>query len=368
MLAGRAAEDAAHAAGVNNLLGRALHLHPDEQPAAAHFEDLRIALHQRLKALLEERAHLLGVVEQALLLNDIEHRKGGGAGNGVAAEGRAERAGVEQVGEVGAGEAGAEGKAAAKRLGQGEHIGLDAKLLPGEEGAGAAHAGLHLVHQEQEVVLLAERSDAFDELGRGGDDAALGLDGLEHDGDGLIREGGLDGGEVVVIGIGKADGHRVEALLDLLLGGGRAHGQGPAVEALIEGDHFVAAAVGRAPEAGDLDHILVGLGAGVGEEGAVAARELGEALGQEHHIGVVVEIRAVDQVARLGLDGLDHLGVAVAAREGGNAGGEVDILHVVDVHHLAAGAGHQRHGRGIRGHQVLLVKVCNVVSLLTHRL
>ena len=50
----------------------------------------------------------------------------------------------------------AHGQAAGDALGEGDGIGPDAVLLEGEEGAGAADAGLHLVHQQQPVPLLAQ--------------------------------------------------------------------------------------------------------------------------------------------------------------------------------------------------------------------
>src|SRR5699024_12422392 len=44
----------------------------------------------------------------------------------------------------------AHGQAAGDPLGEGHPVGDDAVLLEGEEGAGAANAGLHLVHQRSE--------------------------------------------------------------------------------------------------------------------------------------------------------------------------------------------------------------------------
>ena len=139
------------------------------------------------------------------------------------------------------------------------------------------------------------------------------------------------------------------------------------MEAFVEGDDLVAAGV-AAPEARDLDHVFVGLGAGVGEEGFVAAGEFGEALGEEHHVGVVVEVGAVGQHFGLADDGGGDVRVAVAAGQGGDAGGEVDVLHAVNVGDLAAVALEERHCGGIGVHEVLLVQVGNVVGLVTHRL
>ena len=42
-------------------------------------------------------------------------------------------------------------------LAEGEDVGLDAELLEGPHRAGDADAGLHLVEDEQELVLVGER-------------------------------------------------------------------------------------------------------------------------------------------------------------------------------------------------------------------
>ena len=51
---------------------------------------------------------------------------------------------------------GADREAAAERLGQRHDVGRHAEALVGEEIAGAAHAGLHLVEDQQQAVLVAE--------------------------------------------------------------------------------------------------------------------------------------------------------------------------------------------------------------------
>ncbi len=66
--------------------------------------------------------------------------------------------------------------------------GVIAALLIGEQRAGAAHAGLHLVEDQQQPVAVAELAHSPQVAGVGGHDAALALDGLEHDGDGPRRD------------------------------------------------------------------------------------------------------------------------------------------------------------------------------------
>ena len=72
-------------------------------------------------------------------------------------------------------------QAAGDRLGDADQIRLDAGLLDREERAGAAEAGLHLVGDEHDAVLVAELAQAS-QVGRGrGHEPALALDRLDHD-------------------------------------------------------------------------------------------------------------------------------------------------------------------------------------------
>ena len=75
----------------------------------------------------------------------------------------------QQVGGVADREARADRQAAAESLGQRDDVGGDAVVLVGEEGAGAADAGLHLVEHQQRAVLggdLAGRDQVARRAGR----------------------------------------------------------------------------------------------------------------------------------------------------------------------------------------------------------
>jgi glutamate-1-semialdehyde 2,1-aminomutase len=82
-------------------------------------------------------------------------------------------------------------KAAAERFRQRDHVGDDAIRMAGEQLAGAAHAALDLVEDQQGVVAIAQRAQAAQECFRGRGDAALALHGFhQHRADiaGLIIE------------------------------------------------------------------------------------------------------------------------------------------------------------------------------------
>ena len=62
-------------------------------------------------------------------------------------------------------------------------------MLATEHAAGASHAGLHLVEDQQQAVLIAQRAQRAQEIVLGHYDARLTLDRLDHDGDRLGPDG-----------------------------------------------------------------------------------------------------------------------------------------------------------------------------------
>ena len=253
------------------------------------------------------------------------------------------------------------------RLREREEVGLDVIALPREPRARAAHAALDLVADEKQVLLVAERAQALEELGVGRRHAALALDRLDHHRDRLLVDRGLDGLEVVVVGVREADRQRVVALLAPGLRRRGDRRERTAVEALAERDNLVAAAVLAAPLARQLDRRLIRLGARVAEEDLAAeARELDELRGELRRRLVREEVRRVRQLRRLVPDRLHHLRMAVADIVHADAGREVVEDETVDVTHGDALAAREHDRRRIGRHDGALVLVEDVLGLVAH--
>jgi hypothetical protein len=98
--------------------------------------------------------------------------------------------------EIGAGDGGAEREAAGDTFGQGEDVGRGVKMFGGEHAAGAAHAGLDFVGDEENAVACGDCGEFVEELARRDDVAAFALHGLDDDGGDFL--GGDDGAEDLV--------------------------------------------------------------------------------------------------------------------------------------------------------------------------
>ena len=139
---------------------------------------------------------------------------------------------------------------------------------------------------------------------RDGVDAAFALEDLDADAADVGGERGLECGDVVEgdeLDVGH-DGLEGLAVGGLVRGGDGAHGA--AVEAVLEREELRADALAFGAEqagvrAGELERGLPGFGAGVGEEDAVEAGDLGEAEGELGGVRMVEEVARVDERLRL---------------------------------------------------------------------
>ena len=150
-------------------------------------------------------------------------------------------------------------------------------MLDREELAGAPEAGLHLVDDHDDPVLVAEPANAVEERLRCDDEAPLALDGLDHDRrnrlGGDLRDQRALQGRKRFLGARAAvlvrERHSVDLgcerpqprLVRVRLRGQRKGQQRPSVEAAFEGDHRRTAGV----DARELDRVLDGFRAGVEE-------------------------------------------------------------------------------------------------------
>ena len=301
---------------------------------------------------MEQGGELLAPVvrrlQQAVGLDGAEDGEGRGAGDGVAAEGRAVVAGLQQRGRGPAGDGGADRDATTEALGQRDDVGLDpVEELVGEPRAGPCDAGLHLVEPEQGAVVVGDALGGGEVTRVGDDDARLALDRFEDDrGDGVV-DGGLERRHVVVRHEGDVAGQRLERLAVGGLGGECERTHRAAVERALRRDD-----PGAAGAAGQLEGGLVGLRAGVAEEDArvVAPAEEGDqALGERHLRLGGEEVGDVAEGRELGRHRLHQRGVRVAEGVDGDAGQQVDVLLAVGVPDVGALSPHEGEGRRTEG-------------------
>ena len=218
-----------------------------------------------------------------------------------------------------------------------DQVGLDAEVLDGERLAGAAEAGLDLVGDEHDAVLVAGPPQALHELQRRHDEARLALHRLDDDrSDVLGGDARLEGVfERLEVAEREAVGFRRERaearLVGVSLRREAEREQRAAVEGSLEGDHRRALRGG----ARELDRVLDRLGARVEECCTLLARDrrqLEQPLGKAD----VVLVRddreiGVREAFRLLADRLHHAGMRMADVHAADASGEVDERVPVDV-------------------------------------
>ncbi len=325
---------------------------------------------QAIEPRLELIAQLLAARRELLVVHHVDHGVRGGHGHGVARVGAAQAAGGRGVHDLGAAGHGRQRHARGQRFGDGhevgQHSGLLEKMFHREQLAGAAEAGLHLVGDEHDAVLVAQCAQPLHRLGLNDVEATLALDGLEDDGG---YAGGFDVGLEQqfhrlfrLVEAGAMTGKRrvidlrrkgAEARLIRLHFAGERHGkQAAAVEGAAKGNHPWALGVG----AGNLDGVFHGFSAGGEQRGflrVAAGREGVELFGQAD-IALIRHdlIASVGEVLQLLLQRGDDFRVAMADVHHRDAASEVDVAAAFDVPQLGAlgavgvEAGHHAHAAG----------------------
>ena len=205
------------------------------------------------------------------------------------------------------------------------------------------------------MVLVAECADLLEVVVLRRVDAALALDGLEHDGGRLLAHHRLELLDVVVVDVVKAVRQRAEAFVVLRLARRRQRCDRTAVEAVPGRDDlgFLRVELMRVL-ARDLDGALIRLSARVAEERLVEAREFDEL---RRCVGLrlrVVEVRAVDELLRLLGDGRDERFVVMAEHVHSDAAEKVEVLLAVVVPEVRALAVVQHDLVAVEHRQVVL--------------
>ena len=126
-----------------------------------------------------------------------ERCSGCGEGERLAGIGRSVITGDECCGDVVAGPHRSDRHPVGDALGHRDHVGAHAGMLETEPGTGAAHAGLHLVEDQQQTALVADLPDATEIVVVGRVDATFALHRLEDDTAHLGGEAALELCEVV---------------------------------------------------------------------------------------------------------------------------------------------------------------------------
>ena len=198
-------------------------------------------------------------------------------------------------------EEGADRESAAERLGERHDVGLDAGTLIGEQLAGAAHAALHLVEDQQQAVLVAQRAQAAQEMVLRHAHATLALDRLDQDRGGLRADRLLHRLEIAERHLVEAFDHRAEAFEIFLLSARRERRERAAVERALEGDDAIALglAVDRVELARGLDRAFHRLGAGIAEEDVVRKACGAQPVAELLLLGNAEQIGDVDRLVRL---------------------------------------------------------------------
>ncbi len=186
-------------------------------------------------------------------------------------------------------------------------------------------AGLNLVVDQQQAVLVAQLAEFAEEYGRHETHAALALDRLDHDRRRRRRDRRRNGLDVVERNLVEAVGHRRHAFGIFGAAGGAKRGQRAAVEGAGEGDDAVllGMAADEVIAAHGLDGALDSLGAGVAEEDLVGKGQRDKLGGERLLLGDPVEIGDVPHLAGLVGQRLDQSRMGVAQRVDRDAGREI---------------------------------------------
>ena len=187
----------------------------------------------------------------------------------------------------------ADRKTAAEALGQGHHIGRHAGPFIGPHLAGAAHATLHLVEDQQGAKFIGGLAQAVQIGVIGRENPALALHWLDHDGRDIIAHGGAQFVQIAKRHMLEPAWSRAETFAIFVAVASRQGGQGAAMKSAAAGDHPLALrfAIGKVIFARDFQRAFHRLGPGIAEKHGVGEGVFTKPVGQALLFGDVVEVR-----------------------------------------------------------------------------
>src|SRR5688572_25400404 len=256
----RADEDVAREQGVAD--GRGLRSSLQAEQEAATLNALDVSDPARRA---DGGADVANVGAQIVARDDVDDGLDRRAGDGAAAERRAEGAGFQVLRDAVRHQDGAAREASAQAFRDGQKIGAYAVQLRAEWRSEPTHARLDLVENQQRARAVACRTDRMEELRREIEGARQALHGLDDDGRRARVDGCVESGHVVARHERDVERRAREAVprLHRAVGDGGCRGR-PAMEAVLHRDDLAAARdLEREPQ-----RVLVRLGAAVDEKDA----------------------------------------------------------------------------------------------------
>ncbi len=241
------------------------------------------------------------MVQEAFGKHDIENGIADGHGQRIAPVSRPVGAGLHAACRVFGRKAGAQREAAANALRNSHDVGRDAGPFVGKQLAGAPDAGLDLVEDQQQAVLVAQLPERPHEFPGCQPQTALALHRLDEDRSRCIGDCRLQGVEVAERHLVEAADLRPEAFQVLCLTAGRDRGQRAPVEGTLEGNDmetlgmalYILVATGR------LDGAFQCFRTGIGKEDLVGEGRLGKSACKTLLPGDIVKVREVPELLRL---------------------------------------------------------------------
>ena len=225
---------------------------------------------------------------------------------------------------------------------------------------------LHAVHEEQQLLLVAQLPQAEQILRRRLQHASFGLDAFDQHGRGRGRNRPAHGVQVVERHMPEARNHGFKPLLDLVLAGGGDACQRPAVKGIQRCEDLEPAFL-VAELAGELEQAFVGLAAAVAEKHLAGTDFVHQRLRQAALRLVIVEIRDVNQLARLLGQRFGDGRVRVPERGHRNAAAEVQVTLARHIKHPAPRAVAERDFKTrVTRHHVLLKQCLNRRQVIAH--